>query len=199
MIIRNEQTNDYEEILSLTYEAFQLLDYPGRRRVDEHYLIYLLCGSPYVISELGFVAEIDGEIVGHILYTHSYVINKHGTKIPTITFGPLSVLPKYHRKGIGRALVMHSMDKARDMGFGAVLIAGVPDYYPKLGFVRAREYGITLPDGSSEDFLMAYELVPGFLSGGGTLHFDANDIFEKAENDEEGFTDFNDDFLKTIR
>lgn len=195
MIIRPERPDDYEAVLKTTYEAFKTLDYPGRRRVDEHYLIHLLKGSPYVIPGLSFIAELDGDIVGHILYTCSEVIRHDGTKVSTITFGPLSVIPDHQKEGVGRALVKHSMDAARDMGFGAVLITGVPDYYPKLGFVRAREYGITLPDGSSEDFLMAYELMPGYLEGGGVLHFDAGDVFEKAENDDKGFEAFHREFM----
>jgi|GEM_PF-1399114 len=74
MIIRPEHPNDYNAILRLTYEAFLTLDYPGRRRMGEHYLIYLLQGSTFVIPELCFVAEQDGEIVGHILYTKSEIL-----------------------------------------------------------------------------------------------------------------------------
>lgn len=195
VIIRPEQPNDYATILRLTYEAFQTLDYPGRRRIDEHYLVHLLQESPCVITELSFVAEQGGELAGHILYTRSKVIRPDGIEIPTITFGPLSVLPKYHKTGIGRALVKHTMNIAREMGFGAVLITGVPGYYPRLGFARGREYGLTLADGSADDAFMAYELVPGYLSGGGALHFDANSHFEQAENDDEGFAIFHKHFM----
>jgi predicted N-acetyltransferase YhbS len=190
IIIRDERPEDYDAILRLTYEAFLTVDYSDRRRMDEHYLIHLLKGCPLVIPRLALVAERDGEIVGHILYTRSMVAN-----LPTITFGPLSVIPKFHRQGIGRALVSHSMDKAREMGFRAVLITGVPDYYPKLGFGRGRDFGVTLPDGTAPDALMCYELIPGYLSGGGTLIFEANDIFEQAENDDAGYEAFHKQFM----
>jgi len=183
MIIRPEHPDDYSAVLRLTYKAFLTLDYPGRRRMDEHYLIRLLQGSPFVTPELSFVAELDGKIVGHILYTKSEVLRPNGEAIDTITFGPLSVLPERHRQGIGAALVRHSMEKARELCFGAVLITGVPDYYPKLGFHRAREYGLTLPDGTAEDSFMAYELAPGYLAGGGTLRFLPPE-FELAEKND---------------
>lgn len=195
MTIRKEQPKDYDSILKLTYEAFKTLDFPGRRRVDEHYLVALLGSSQFVIPELSFVAEQNGEIVGNILYTHSRVIMSDGTEKPTITFGPLSVLPQRQKTGVGRALVNHSMNRAREMGFGAVMITGVPDYYPRLGFARAREYGLTLTDGSADDAFMAYELVPGYLSGGGVLHFNAINAFEKAETDEEDFSVFHKQFM----
>jgi predicted N-acetyltransferase YhbS len=194
VFIRPERPDDYEAVLRLTYEAFLTLDYPGRRRVDEHYLVRLLRESPYPIPGLSFVAELDGEIVGHILFTRSAVGGK-----PTVTFGPLSVLPKYHRQGIGRALVKRGMEKAREMGFGAALITGVPDYYPKLGFKRGRDFAVTLPDGSSPDALMGYELIPGYLSGGGVLTFDALTVFEQAENDDEGFGAFHRDFMRVYK
>jgi len=194
MNIRPECPDDYNAILRLTYEAFLTLDYPGRRRMDEHYLIHLLQGSPFVIPELCFVAEQDGVIAGHILYTKSEILCPDGTATDTITFGPLSVLPERHKQGIGAALVRHSMERAREMGFGALLITGVPDYYPKLGFKRARDYDLTLPDGTADDSFMAYELAPGCLSGGGTLRF-LSPEFEQSENDDAGFEAFHKAFM----
>lgn len=167
MGIREEHPEDYNSILRLTHEVFLTLDYPGRQRMDEHFLVSLLRGSKFLIPELCFVMERGGEIAGHILYTKSEILKADGTKTQTITFGPLSVLPKYHRQGIGSALVRHSLEKARELGYGAVLITGVPNYYPKLGFKRAQEYRLTLSDGTSPDAFMAYELRPGYLSGGG--------------------------------
>ncbi len=192
--IRLEQPDDYPAILRLTYRSFLTLDYPGRRRMDEHYLLHLLQGSPFVIPELCFVAVLDGTIVGHILYTKSEILRPDGTKRDTITFGPLSVLPERQRQGIGAALVRRSMEKAREMGFGAILITGVPDYYPKLGFQRAREYHLTLPDGTADDSFMAYELVRGSLSGGGVLRFLPPE-FKQAEDDDAGFAAFHAQFL----
>ncbi|MCL2107457.1 MAG: GNAT family N-acetyltransferase [Oscillospiraceae bacterium] len=194
LAIRRELPGDYEEILRLTYEAFLTLDYPGRSRVDEHFLYFLLRGSPYIIPELCLAAEREGEIVGHILYTRNQIDRPDGSKTEVITFGPLSVLPKYHRQGIGAALVRHSMSAAKEMGFGAVLIVGVPDYYPKLGFHRAREFGLTLPGGEDMDAFMAYELQPGFLAGGGVYRL-LEPAFERAEADGEGYAAFHQKFM----
>ena len=91
-------------------------------------------------------------------------------------------------------MVRHSMEKARKLGFGAVLITGVPDYYPKLGFRRARDYGLTLPDGTADDSFMAYELRPGYLAGGGTFRFLPPE-FEQSENDDAGFEMFHRQFM----
>ena len=189
MKIREERPEDYNSILQLTYEAFLTLDYPGRQRVDEHYLVSLLQGSSFIIPELCFVMESEGKIIGHIIYTKSEILKADGTKAQTITFGPLSVLPMYQRKGVGSALVRHSLERARALGHSAVLITGVPDYYPKLGFKRARDYGLTLPDGTSPDAFMAYELQPGFLSNRGVFGGLAPE-YDRAENDDVGYTEF---------
>ena len=164
--IRPEAPEDYESLLKLTYEAFETLELPGRTGVDEHYLLCLLKDSPLVLRELCFVAELDGEIVGHIFYTPSQVLRPDGTALDTITFGPLSVAVPLQRRGIGAALVRHTLELAKALGHGAVCITGIPEYYPRLGFRRGREFGITLPDGSSPDALMVYELIPGYLTGG---------------------------------
>ncbi|MDO4541160.1 MAG: GNAT family N-acetyltransferase [Syntrophomonadaceae bacterium] len=195
MIIRRERTEDYEAILNLTYRAFLHLDYPGRQRMDEHFLVSLLRGSDMVIPELCLVAECDGEISGHILYSQSQVRGGDGRLIPTITFGPLSVLPEYHRQGVGSGLVRDSMEKARELGYGAVLITGVPDYYPRLGFKRAREYGLALPGGGVPDAFMAYELIPGWLDGGGEFQLLAPE-FEMAEQDDLGYEQFHKAFMR---
>ena len=193
--IRPERPSDYDALLRLTYEAFLTLDYPGRRRMDEHYLLHLLQGSSYVIPALCFVAEYEGEIVGHILYTHGKFKRPDETEADIITFGPLSVLPQYHKRGIGTALVHHSMQKAREMGFKAVLITGVPDYYPKLGFKRASEYGLTFPGLPIPEAFMVYELVPDYLCGGGIYHHWAPE-FDTAENDDAGYEAFHKRFAE---
>ncbi|MCR3922859.1 MAG: GNAT family N-acetyltransferase [Firmicutes bacterium] len=194
MRIREEQPEDYNSILLLTYEAFLTLDYPGRQRMDEHFLVSLLHGSSFIIPKLCFVMEREGKIVGHILYTKSEIKKADGTKTQAITFGPLSVLPTHHRQGIGSALVRHSLERAHKLGYGAVLITGVPDYYPKLGFRRARDYGLTLADGSSPDAFMAYELQSGYLSAGGVFGGLAPE-FDRAENDDIGFAAFHRCFM----
>jgi predicted N-acetyltransferase YhbS len=184
----------------LTYEAFLTLDYPGRRRMDEHYLIHLLRGCPLVIPQLCFVAERDGEIVGHILYAKTKFKRPDSSEADTVTFGPLSVLPKNHKQGIGKALVFHSIAKAKEMGFGAVLITGVPDYYPKLGFKRASESGLGIADDYSEnhalmtDAFMTYELIPGYLNGGGMFHSWPAE-YDQAENDDVGYAAFHKQFM----
>lgn len=157
--IRREQSKDFDEVNNLTREAFWNLHCPG---CDEHYLAHLLRQSSIFIPELDFVAESDGKIVGNIMYSKATVKNDIDES-EVLTFGPLSVLPEYQKKGIGSKLVLHSFDIARQLGYKSVLIYGNPDYYRRFGFKNAAEFGISTKEGENFDAFMALELVKGGL------------------------------------
>lgn len=162
--IRLEQSSDYRLVEELTREAFWgSMDHPTCD--GEHLLVHKLRKNPSYIPKLDFVAETDGKIVGHVIYSLAKVVTSEGKEIEVINFGPLSVLPEYKRKGLGSALMHHSIAEARKLGYRAIIFYGHPDYYPRFGFRRASRYGITSVDGRSFDALMAMELYDGALEG----------------------------------
>ncbi len=190
MHMRPETRSDYEAVERLTYEAFSNIQKPGRGGTDEHLLVHKMRSVPAFIPELSFVYELEGRIVGHIAYTQSSVVREDGTAYETITFGPVSVLPEYQKKGIGAALIRHTLEKAKSLGYKAVLITGHPEYYPKFGFVNAERFGITMPDGTSMDAFMALPLVDGALDGiSGKWTYDP--VFEINRNE---LVKFNEEF-----
>lgn len=193
MNIRGERQADYEVVERLTYEAFGTIKKPGRGDTDEHLLVHKMRSAPAFISELSLVCELEGKVVGHIAYTKSKVISADGTEHETITFGPVSVLPKYQKRGIGAALIRFTLEKAMVLGYKAVLITGHPEYYPQFGFVNAERFGITMPDGTNMDAFMALELKEGALDGvSGRWIYDSVFETDKAElaafNEEYGYT-----------
>lgn len=161
-IFRSETMHDYAATEFLTREAFWNKYQPG---CEEHYLLHILRGSTSVIEALCDVCEADGEIVGHILYTHASVVCESGETFPVITFGPVSVRPDMQRKGIGSQLIRRTMARASNMGFAGVVITGNPAYYHRFGFHPASDFGILFEDGSSFPALMAAELHEGSLRG----------------------------------
>jgi predicted N-acetyltransferase YhbS len=163
--IRLETPADYYAVEELTREAFWAFWEPSRKICDEHLLVQRLRSAPSFVPELDFVAELDGRIVGHIIYSKSKIVDDAGKGHETLTFGPLSVLPEHQSKGIGSALMRHSFEKAKHLGFRAVIIFGHPDYYPRVGFRRAAEFGLTTKDGDVFDPLMVYPLYDGALNG----------------------------------
>jgi len=164
--IRIETPADYRTVEEITREAFwRFWGINDQKITDVHLLVHKLRNAEGFVPELDFVAEIDGKIVGHIIYSKSKVVDDDGNEYETLTFGPLSVLPEFQSKGIGKALMRHSFDEARKLGYRCVIIFGHPDYYPRVGFRRAAEFGITTSDGKTFDPFMALPLYEGALDG----------------------------------
>ena len=183
--IRLEEPRDYRAVEELTRAAFHKPDRVERSKIDcpmEHWMVHMLRQRDGIM-ELSFVAEMDGEIVGHIIYSHSHVVQPDGTAIPVVNFGPISVLPKYQRKGIGGALMRHSIEAAKAQGHGAIFFYGHPEYYPRFGFVEAKEYGVTTKDGKNFPAFMGMELKDGYLKGV-TEKFVESDIYDDNLNRE---------------
>jgi putative acetyltransferase len=158
--IRLEQENEYRAVEELTREAFWNKYVPG---CNEHFCLHNLRVSKDFIPELDFVAELDGTLAGNIVYSRAGVVDNAGKTREVIGFGPICVLPAYQKKGIGSALIRHSLDKARSLGFASVCIYGDPRYYSRFGFHCAEKYDIKTSDGKYAVALMALELRPGAL------------------------------------
>lgn len=162
MKIRRERQRDYHDAENMTREAFWNHHCPG---CMEHYLLHEMRAHSDFIPELDLVAEEGDKLVGHIAYTHAKIVGEEGQEWPILCFGPLSVLPDAQGKGVGTALVLHSLDMARDMGHTAVCITGNPRFYGQLGFRAAERFDIRYSNGKFMPALLAIELVPGALVG----------------------------------
>ena len=163
--IRLETPADYRAVEELTREAFWI-NTDSNPFIDEHLLVHNLRKDPCFIPELDFVAEIDDTLVGNVMYSYAKIIAPDGIETEVLTFGPISVLPEYQRKGVGRALIEYSIAEAKHLGYSAIVFHGHADYYPRFGFKRAFEYGLA----HNYDSCMAMELISGTLNiSGGKL------------------------------
>lgn len=181
--LRLEQPEEYRAVENLTREAFWGFTSPT---CDEHYIVHLLRSVPAFLPELDFVAEMDGRLVGNVMYSKAKVVDDDGNETEVLTFGPLSVLPAYWNRGVGSALMRHSIREAKQMGHGAIVFYGHPDYYPRFGFRNAGAFGITTPNGKNFDALMAMPLHDGALDGvSGAFHEDP--VFAVKSEDAEAF------------
>jgi predicted N-acetyltransferase YhbS len=165
--IRVEERKDWATVEDLTRKAFwndKELKEKGLG-CNEHYLAHCLRESPDFIPELNFVLELEDKIVANIMYTHAWIEGPEGNKHKILTFGPVSVLPEYQKQGIGSAIIKHSLEAAKQLGYKAVIIYGHPEYYPRFGFKEAKEYGITTDLGANFPAFMALELVENALDG----------------------------------
>jgi len=165
VILRNEKKPDWKIVEQITYRAFLTAEHAGG---DEALLARKLRSRAAFVPELDYVAELNGFVIGNIMYTRSKIVSDGGEDAApheweTLTFGPVSVLPKYQRQGVGSALIRKTLEAARELGYRAVLIFGHESYYPRFGFKPASEFGITTADGKNFPAFMALPLYDGAL------------------------------------
>ncbi len=132
MIIRPASAADHPAVARLLTDAF---GGPAEAR-----LVELIRVSDDHVPDLELVAEVDGEVVGHILLSRVRV-----GEAPALALAPVAVAPAHQRRGIGSGLVRAGLDRAVSRPEAAVIVLGHPDYYPRFGFERASAYGIEPP------------------------------------------------------
>ena len=163
IIIRLEKKVEYREVEKLVRESFWNVYKPG---CSEHYVLHVLRDDPAFVKELDFVMEKDGRLIGQNVFVRTVINADDGRDIDVLTMGPICIAPELKRKGYGKLLLDYSLEKAAEMGFGAVLFEGSIDFYGKSGFDYAREFGIRyhdLPEGADDSFFLCKELIPGYL------------------------------------
>jgi len=120
------------------------------------------------VKELDFVMEKDGRLIGQNMFMRTVINTDDGRDLEVLTMGPICIAPDLKRMGYGKLLLDYSLEKAAEMGFGAVLFEGNIDFYSKCGFDYARKFGIRyhdLPEGADDSFFLCRELIPGYLDG----------------------------------
>ncbi|MDL2206754.1 N-acetyltransferase [Eubacteriales bacterium OttesenSCG-928-N13] len=167
-------SGDQVTLEHIAREAFWNLYQQG---CDEHYLVHLLKDSPDLLPQYNLIAELDGQPVGYILYTRSWVQDDSGARHDMLTFGPLCVLPAHQRRGIGRQLVQQSAQLARDRGEKAIIIFGNPSNYVPYGFLSTRDFEIRTQQGTYPMSMLVLPLYDGALDGISGVHHDA-EVFE---------------------
>ena len=187
--IRLEEKSDYSEVENLVRESFWNVYRPG---CSEHYVIHLLRDDPAFVRELDFVMEQDGRLIGQNMFMNTVIHADDGRVIPVLTMGPICITPERKRQGYGKKLLDYSLEKAAELGFGAVLFEGNIGFYGKSGFDYARRFGIRyhdLPEGADDSFFLCKELICGYLDGitgvyqtpqGYYVDDDAVDAFDKT-------------------
>lgn len=163
--IRLETKEEYREVENLIRESFWNVYRPG---CSEHYVIHVLRNDPAFVKELDFVIEQNGRLIGQNMFMRTVINADDGRDIDVLTMGPICITPDLKRRGYGKLLLDYSLEKAAEIGFGAVLFEGNIGFYGKSGFTYAREFGIRyhdLPEDADDSFFLCQELIPGYLDG----------------------------------
>lgn len=170
--IRPEETSDYRSIVSLILRSFR----EGTSYSDGTDIVALveeIRVSPYYIPELSFVAEKDGQIVGHFLFSRFPLAPTPAgrccnTDTGIVMLAPVSVHADYFRQGIGTAMLTQGIEAVRKAGFRGITVEGNFNFYNRVGFRTSSEFGIYPTSGyplQEPRCLMAQETSPGSMAG----------------------------------
>ena len=163
MLVRKEEPQDYEIVYSVVKAAFESAEHADG---NEHDLVNALRKGDAYIPELSLVAETDGKIVGHIMFTKAEVEEN-----TVLALAPLSVLPEYQRQGVGTALIKEGHRIAAELGYTYSIVLGSEQYYPRTGYLPAQAFGIRPPFDVPDENFMAYKLNDGTSALCGTLKY----------------------------
>lgn len=184
IVIRHETKEDYRKVEEIHRRAFWNQHVPG---CDEHYLAHVLRKHKDFIPELDYVAELDGRVIANVMYTRAKLVSECGGSLDVLTFGPLGVEPEYQRRGIGRDLLEKTFEKAKKLGYKAIVIFGNPENYVSRGFKSCKKYNVCLDGDVFPTALLVKELEEGVLGGTKYYYQESSayeiDVEEAAEFD----------------
>ncbi|MDI6677667.1 N-acetyltransferase [Bacillus wiedmannii] len=158
--IRQEQKNDYRKTEEVVQQAFLNEEFSDKK---EHELVKRIRECDAFIPELSIVAVAE-EIVGHIMLSE-ITIEQDGISEESLALAPVSVARGHQKKGIGGKLIGAALEKAKELGYGSVVVLGHPEYYPKFGFKKASKWNIKVPFEVPEEVFMVMELRENALEG----------------------------------
>jgi len=153
--IRQENPKDFNTVFELIEKAFELVEFSDHK---EQLLVERLRKSSAFDSDLYIVAEIEDNVVGHILLTKLKIKNDQN-EFDSLALAPVSILPEYQGKGIGGMLIEEAHKRARELGYKSVVLLGHEKYYPRFGYQQADKFGIELPFEVPKENCMVLELI----------------------------------------
>ncbi len=152
MDIRTEKPEDIEAVREVNIAAF------GRK--TEANLVDRLRG---ISSTSSFVAVESDRIVGHLFFSPVAVAGKCSSNLSILGLAPVAILPDYQRQGIGTLLIREGLKECVRSGFGAVVVLGHPNFYPRFGFIPASRKSLGCEYDVPDEAFMVLELEIGAL------------------------------------
>ncbi|HEY2778066.1 MAG TPA: N-acetyltransferase [Gaiellaceae bacterium] len=154
VVIRPEREADHPAIADVVRGAFV-------RHPDEvALLVERIRASEHFIPELALVAEDSSGVVAHVML--SWVGIEGGSRPRILNLSPMSVRPDRQRVGVGTRLIRDALGRAEDAGEPAVMVEGIPGYYPRFGFEQATELGFIPPNAEIPPAAFMVKRLPGF-------------------------------------
>jgi putative acetyltransferase len=161
LTVRAEQPGDHAAVDAVVAACFAR---PGQDPPEEVPLVQGIRALPDFDPALSLVADLDGAIIGHLLFSNM-TVEDEGRSVPALALAPLAVLKGYESSHAGTALMRAGLEACRERGHRAVIVLGHPKYYRRFGFRPARQLGIEPPEPWNDAAFQALALVPGGLDG----------------------------------
>jgi len=156
--IRTETAADHDAVRAIHDAAFG--------QPVEGAIVDALRGSDRAVS---LVAEQEGRIVGHILFT-AVTIESLSGQSAGLALGPMGVAPEHQNKGVGSALVRDGLTRLKEAECAFVIVLGHANYYPRFGFVPASRFGVqSCWEGVPDEVFMITVFDPSALPADGGI------------------------------
>ena len=156
LYVRGEKAADYATISEINRLAF------GRE--EEANLVNAIRKTKSYEFGFSLVAVREDIILGHVMFSKGFITHR-GRRFKCLILGPIAVHPEHQRKGIGKALVNEGLERAKEVGFGAVIVVGDPAYYSAFGFKPAGGMKLRTTLGVPDENFMAKEISRNSLRG----------------------------------
>ncbi|MEG0857891.1 MAG: N-acetyltransferase [Terrisporobacter sp.] len=173
--IRQEELNDNHIVYDLIKSAFESAEHSDG---DEQNLVNRLRTSESFIPELSLVAVENDTIIGHILFTKLFIAD-YDTKYESLGLAPLAVSPDHQNKGVGGKLINEGLKVAKELGYRSAIVLGSEKYYPRFGFLEAKNFEIKPPFEVPSENFMAIELVENSLENVNGIVVYPKEFFEQ--------------------
>jgi putative acetyltransferase len=161
LVVRAETPADFAAVDDVVQQCFAR----GATGVAEEVLLVRgIRALPEFDPELSLVAELDGRIIGHLLFSLMAIVSAEG-RAPALALAPLAVLPGFEGTHAGTRLMRRGLEVCRERGHRIVIVLGHPKYYRRFGFRPARAMGIEPPEPWADEAFMALALEHDALSG----------------------------------
>ena len=154
--IRPEQPGDHDAVDGVVRAAF------AHHPDEVSLLVERIRASGNYVPELALLAEDESGVIGHVML--SFVAIEGGSRPELLVLTPMSVRPDRQRVGVGSRLIRDLLGRAEAAGEPAVLVEGIPAYYPRFGFERASPLGFVAPHASIPDDAFMVKRLPGFAA-----------------------------------
>lgn len=154
VVIRLERETDHPAIAEVVRAAF--VEHPDEVAT----FVERIRASDLFVPELALVAEDSSGVVAHVLL--SWVDVEGGSRGRILNLTPMSVRPDRQRIGVGSRLIRDALGRAEAAGEPAVLVEGIPGYYPRFGFEPAIALGFVAPDPTIPEEAFMIKRLPGY-------------------------------------